>query len=151
MSVARFLCPHHEPSAEAHEPRPHVHEPGGLPSSNGPRHGIAPVVLRDVGTEEPPDTTPLTAAGHIPRDGQYGACVRPPPGSPERGGGNRELEARDCSARPEDPRELGQRRRRVRDVTQQVRERERIERLVGEREVFGLPDEELYAVREVRL
>src|SRR5581483_293221 len=56
-----------------------------------------------------------------------------------------ELEPGDDAARPDDPRELSQRRRRVADVTQEIGEGQRIELAVRERERVSARLDELDA------
>src|SRR3954466_4940908 len=92
-STVRLPGPHDEPSAQAHRTKLHVDEPGVLPCLYGPRHGVAVVVRRDIGPEEPSDPTPRRATGEVPRNGQHAARVAPPPESPERLRWDRELEA----------------------------------------------------------
>ena len=54
-----------------------------------------------------------------------------------------ELEAGDRPTRTHDPCELAQRGRGIGDVTEEIRERERIERCVGKRKLLGSPLDEL--------
>ena len=52
-------------------------------------------------------------------------------------GGTKNSSDGDHPARPDDPGQLGQRRRRVVDVTEQVRERQRVEARLGEGQLLG--------------
>src|SRR5947199_313542 len=74
--------------------------------------------------------------------GTYGADVSSPEWPPEPGRDG-ELEARDHAARADDAGELTEGRRRVVDITKEVREGERVEGGVVEREVFGARLDEL--------
>ena len=142
-----FSGPHHEPAPETHRARTDVDEPCVLPRSDGPRHRVAAVVRRDVGSEEASDPTPLATARDVARNRQHAARVQPPPEPPEPVRRDRELQACDRRARLEDACELAQRRGGIGDVAQQIGERQRVERVVGKRKPFGLPDDEPHAAR----
>jgi hypothetical protein len=135
-------------STQTHRTHPHVDEAGVVPRSHRPIQRVAPVVHRDVRPEEPSDAIPRTTAGHIPRYREHAACVEPPPGAPEPTRGDSKLEARDRGARFQHPRQLAQRRGRILDVAQEIRECQRVERRVRNGQTLGSSGYELHAARD---
>ena len=103
---------------------------------------------RDARPEEPADVVPAAATEHEARGGEHAAGVQPPRRAPPWARWHRELDARDRPTASHDACELSDGRRRVRDVAQQVGEREGVERRVGERQLLAAPEHEPDAIGE---
>ena len=100
----------------------------------------------DVGSEEATDVEPCPPAQRSSGQGERHPGVEPPPSSPETVGGHGELEAGHRAAGAHHPGQLGDRWRRVGDVTEQVGEGEGVEGGVGEGQAFALAKDEGDAV-----
>jgi menaquinone-9 beta-reductase len=107
---------------------------------------MSPIERADRRPEEAAYLIPLRAASEQTCQRQDPARVSEPPHSEQRIGRHRELEVGYTSAGPHDPRQLPDRRAGVSDVAQQVRERQRIERGVSERQLLTTSEQQPDAI-----
>src|ERR1700722_19761838 len=111
-----------------------------LPVRNRLTERMLRVMIRDVRSEKPPDLEPWSPSGQQSPGRKNETRIEPPGSVPERVRRSHELEARDRAARADHPGQLAQCRRRIRDVSKEIRETEGVEGRVLERQRVGVAE-----------
>src|SRR5256885_12979975 len=132
-----LLTPDHKPAAEPHHLILDVDHPGLAPGFEKAVWRPAAVERLDVRAEEATGPPPGIAPEHEARAGHRRAGVEAPAHPPERIRGHVEVEAGHATRRAEHAGQLAQRRRWIGHVTQQVRERDGVERRCRKRKLLG--------------
>src|SRR5262245_49851374 len=135
----RDAPPDDDPAAEAEAARANVDEAG----RGEQRDRVVP--RPEAADARPEEAADLGPARRDEEAGRRQSQAHPRfPGRPPDAAWHGELEHRDGAARPDHARKPVQRRARILDVAQEVRERQRRELAVGERERLGAPLDQLH-------